>query len=146
MCIVEWDEKWSETNKYGFVGRAIAKAISRRLLTVAGRVPSQARPCGICGERCGTGACFLRVFLFPLTILIPPKLHTHLSSEADPIGALMGDVPCGLSLTPFHEIKKSKDLERGGRDIFQCTIPNSPEKKKKKRKIPVKTVRNLAKY
>jgi hypothetical protein len=52
--------------------RAIAQAVSRRLLTAAARVRSQVRSCGICGGQNGAGASFLRVLLFPLPILIPP--------------------------------------------------------------------------
>jgi hypothetical protein len=50
----------------------IAQAISRWLPTAAARVRAQVRSCGICGGQSGTGACFLRVFRFPLPILIPP--------------------------------------------------------------------------
>jgi hypothetical protein len=53
-------------------GRAIAQAVSRWLPTAAARVRSQVRSCGICGGQRGTGAGFLRVLQFPLTILIPP--------------------------------------------------------------------------
>jgi hypothetical protein len=54
------------------IGRAIAQAVSRRLPTAAVRVRAQVRSCGICGGQSGTGAGFLRVFRFPLPILIPP--------------------------------------------------------------------------
>jgi hypothetical protein len=51
---------------------AKAQAVSRRLPTAAARVRSQVRSCGICVGQTGTGAGFLRVLRFPLTILIPP--------------------------------------------------------------------------
>jgi hypothetical protein len=54
------------------MGRAIAQEVSRRLPTAAARVRAQVRSCGTCGGRIGAGAGFLRVLLFPLTILIPP--------------------------------------------------------------------------
>jgi hypothetical protein len=50
---------------------AKAQPISRRLPTTATRVRAQVRSCGICGGRSGTGGYFIRVLLFPLTILIP---------------------------------------------------------------------------
>jgi hypothetical protein len=55
-----------------FHGRDIAQAVSRRLPTAAARVRAQFRSCGICSGQSGTGAGFLRVFLFPLPILILP--------------------------------------------------------------------------
>jgi hypothetical protein len=54
------------------IGRAITQEVSRRLPTVAARVRAQVRSCGICGGQSGTGASFLRVLRFPLSILIPP--------------------------------------------------------------------------
>jgi hypothetical protein len=51
--------------------RAIAQAVSRRLRTAAARVRAQIRSSGIYGGQHGTGAVFLRVFRFPLPILIP---------------------------------------------------------------------------
>jgi hypothetical protein len=61
------------------IGRAIAQVVSRRLLTAAARVRAQFRSCGICGGQSGTKAGFLRVFRFPLPILIPPTVP-HSSS------------------------------------------------------------------
>jgi hypothetical protein len=55
-----------------FVGLAIDHAASGRLPTAAARVRAQIRSCGICCERSGPGADFLRVLRFPLPILIPP--------------------------------------------------------------------------
>jgi hypothetical protein len=51
-----------------------------RFPTTAARVRTQVRTCGICGGRSGTGAGFLRVLWFPLTILIPPPAPHSLSS------------------------------------------------------------------
>jgi hypothetical protein len=55
-----------------FIGITIAQAVSRQLPTVAARVRSQVRSCGICDAQSGTGASFLRLLPFPLSILIPP--------------------------------------------------------------------------
>jgi hypothetical protein len=52
-------------------GRAIALAVTRRLLTAATRVRAQVRSCRICGGQSGTGASFLRALRVPLPILIP---------------------------------------------------------------------------
>jgi hypothetical protein len=51
-------------------GRAIAKAVSRWLLTAADRVRVRAAR-EVCGGQSGTGAGFLLVLRFPLPI-IPP--------------------------------------------------------------------------
>jgi hypothetical protein len=53
-------------------GRAIAQAVSRRLLTAAARFRTRFRSCGLCGGQSGTGAGFLRVLRFLLPIRIPP--------------------------------------------------------------------------
>jgi hypothetical protein len=46
-------------------GRAMAQAVSRRLLTAEARVRTQVRPCGICDGQSGTGAGFSpQVLLF----------------------------------------------------------------------------------
>jgi hypothetical protein len=60
--------------------RAIAQAVSRRLRIAGARVRTQARSCGICGGKSGTGEDFLRVLRFPLPILIPPTAP-HSSSS-----------------------------------------------------------------
>jgi hypothetical protein len=52
-------------------GSAIAQAVSPRLPVAAARVRAKFKSCGICGGQSGTGAGFLRVFRFPLPILIP---------------------------------------------------------------------------
>jgi hypothetical protein len=61
------------------LGLAVPQAVSRRLLTVAARARAKVRSCGICGWQSGNGASFLRVFRFPLPILIPPTAQ-HSSS------------------------------------------------------------------
>jgi hypothetical protein len=53
-------------------GRAIAKAVSRRLPTAAVRVRTRVTSCGIFGGQNDTGWGFLWVLRFPLPILIPP--------------------------------------------------------------------------
>jgi hypothetical protein len=57
---------------YTVAGRAIAQAVSRRLPTVAARVRAQIKSCGIRDGQSGTGAGFLQVLRFPLSILVPP--------------------------------------------------------------------------
>jgi hypothetical protein len=54
----------------GRVGRTVAQAVSRWLLTAAAQVRVLAA-CGVCGGQSDTGAGFLRVLRFPLP-LIPP--------------------------------------------------------------------------
>jgi hypothetical protein len=50
-------------------GRAVAQAVSRWLLTAATRVRVLAA-CGVCGGQSSTGAGFLRVLRFSLSIII----------------------------------------------------------------------------
>jgi hypothetical protein len=52
--------------------RAIVQAVSRQFSTAATRVRVRVWSCGICGGQNGTRAGFIRVFRFPLLILIPP--------------------------------------------------------------------------
>jgi hypothetical protein len=59
--------------------RAIAQAVSRRLLTKEGLVCAQVSPCGICGGQSGTGQVFLRVLRFSPVSIITPLLHIHSS-------------------------------------------------------------------
>jgi hypothetical protein len=53
------------------IGRDVAQAASRWLPTTAARVRVR-EACGVCGGHSGTGAGFLRVLRFPLSI-IPPN-------------------------------------------------------------------------
>jgi hypothetical protein len=50
------------------VGRSVAQAVGRWLRTAAARVRVRAA-CGVCGGQSGTGADFLRVLRFPLSII-----------------------------------------------------------------------------
>jgi hypothetical protein len=54
-------------------GRAITQTISGLISTAAAQFRAQIRSCGICGGQSSTGADFLRVFRFPLPILIAPS-------------------------------------------------------------------------
>jgi hypothetical protein len=68
------------------MGRDIAQAVSHRLPTAVARVRAQVRSCRICGGQSGTGADFLQVLQFPLSILIPPTApHSSSSSGAGTI-------------------------------------------------------------
>jgi hypothetical protein len=80
----------------------IAQAVSLRLPTAAAPVRTHVRSCGICGGLSGTGADFLRVLRFPLTILIPPLDPDSSSSIIWGWynGPVVADVPSGRSLTP----------------------------------------------
>jgi hypothetical protein len=51
-------------------GRAVAQAVSRWLPTAVVRVRVRAA-CWVCGGQGGTGAGFLRVLWFPLSIIVP---------------------------------------------------------------------------
>jgi hypothetical protein len=95
-----------------------AQAVSRRLPIAASRVRAQVRSCGVCGQS-GTGAGFLRVLRFPLPILIPQMLHTHLSSRAGTTVQLVADVPSGVSLTPTQETEKENYRHRN-RNYVAC--------------------------
>jgi hypothetical protein len=77
--------------------------VNRGLPTAAARVRIQVRSSEICGGESGAGAGLLRVFRFPLPILIPGTA----SSGAGTIGQLVVDVPSGLSLSPHQETKKN---------------------------------------
>jgi hypothetical protein len=79
--------------------RVTEKAVSRRLPAAAARVRSWVGSYGIYGGQNDTGASFLRVLRFLLPILIPPMLHTHLSSGAGTKGQLVADVPSAIAFT-----------------------------------------------
>jgi hypothetical protein len=64
------------------LGRATAQAVSRQFPTAAARVRAQVRSCGVCGGQSVTGAGFLRLFRFPLQILIPPTAPQSSSSSS----------------------------------------------------------------
>jgi hypothetical protein len=88
------------------LGRAIAQAVSRWLLTAAARVLAWVRSCGICGGQSGAGEGFLWVLWFPLPILIPPVAPQSPSSiiwgwYSRPVVAA---VPSGVSHTPLRII------------------------------------------
>jgi hypothetical protein len=53
------------------MGRAMAQAVSRRLLTAEARVRSRVVPCGIYGGQSDTGAVF-----FPSTSVFPRQFHS----------------------------------------------------------------------
>jgi hypothetical protein len=61
---------WSARRKPVAVGRAVAQAVRRWLPTAAARVRVWAA-CGVCGGQIGTGAGFLRVLRFPVSIISP---------------------------------------------------------------------------
>jgi hypothetical protein len=103
---VRISEVCSSRHLRGHVGRAIAQAVIRRLLTSAARVRAQVRSCGICGGQSGTGARFLRVLRFPFSILIQSTAPHSLSIiRAGTIGQLVADIPSGLSFNPPQETK-----------------------------------------
>jgi hypothetical protein len=58
----------------------VVQPVSRRLPTAEARVRAHVRSCWICGGQSGTGIGFLRLFRFPLPILIPPTAR-HSSSN-----------------------------------------------------------------
>jgi hypothetical protein len=100
-------------------GRATAQAVSRRLSTVAGWVRAQARSCWICGGQSATGAGFLRVLWFRLSILIPPSApHSSSIVRGWYNRSVVADVPSGLSLTPPQETKRKLSRSFLSKRIF----------------------------
>jgi hypothetical protein len=53
----------------------MAKAVSRRLLTVEARVRARVSLCGICGGQSDTGQVYLRDVPFSPVNIIPPWLY-----------------------------------------------------------------------
>jgi hypothetical protein len=67
--------------------RVIAQAASRRLLSERSRVQFQGSPYGICDGQSGNRVGFCsNISVFPVSIFIPPLLHTHLSTEVCALG------------------------------------------------------------
>jgi hypothetical protein len=91
-----------QNTRYKSIRNYLKNSLSRRLPTAAAWVRAWARSCGICGGQSETGAGFLRVLRFPLSIRIPP-IAPHSSSSIiwgwynRPVVAA---VPSGHSLTP----------------------------------------------
>jgi hypothetical protein len=51
------------------LGCAVAQVVIRRLLTAVARVRARVKSCRMCGGESGTGAGFLRVLCFPLSLI-----------------------------------------------------------------------------
>jgi hypothetical protein len=85
--------------------RAIAQAVSHRILTAAARFRAQVRTCEICDGQSGAEAGFSGVLRFPLPILIPP---TAPHSSSGTISQTVFGVRSGLSLNPPQETRKKK--------------------------------------
>jgi hypothetical protein len=90
-------------------GRALAQVVSHRFPTAAARVRAQVTSCGICGGQSDTGACFLRVLLFPLPVTPPIDPHSSPSIiirglYSRPFSGLSNS---GLVSTPTQETEKS---------------------------------------
>jgi hypothetical protein len=64
----------------GFIGCAVAQVVSGWFPTAATQVRVRVRPCGICGKQIDTGADFLRVLRFSLSIVPPTAPHSSSSS------------------------------------------------------------------
>jgi hypothetical protein len=63
------------------------------LATTVASVQSHVRTCWICGGQSDTGAGFLQVTWFPLSILIASMLHTRLSFVAGTVGTWSHPTP-----------------------------------------------------
>jgi hypothetical protein len=77
------------------LGRAIPQAVSRWLPTMAARVRFWTA-CGVCGGQSGTGAGFLQVLWFPLSVIILPISPSSYSPRAGTIGLFVAAVLSGL--------------------------------------------------
>jgi hypothetical protein len=92
---------------YCFIyGRAIAKAVSRRLPTTPAGFQPRSGHVGFVVDKVALGQVYSEYFGFPCQFSFHRLLHNHhLSSGVGTIGQLMADVPSGLSLTPPQETK-----------------------------------------
>jgi hypothetical protein len=99
------------------------------LPTVAVRVRARIRSCGICGGQSGTGASFLRVLRFTLSILIPSI------APQSPSSVIWGwynrpaltAVPSELSLTPTMNNNNNNTESKTG-NAYRAREPNSSTK------------------
>jgi hypothetical protein len=70
------------------------RGFGRRPSTMEAWVQFQGRPCEIYGGQIGTGSGSSAITSgFPLPVIIPPKLHTHLSLGAGTVDPLKATVP-----------------------------------------------------
>jgi hypothetical protein len=91
-------------------GRSCRREASRRLPTSAARVRSQVSLCGICTGQKATGAGFLRVLQFPLSILIPATVPYSSVIRGWYNGPNSGRRTEWTQLTPPQEIKKIRSV------------------------------------
>jgi hypothetical protein len=95
-----------------FWGCANAEAVSCRLPTAADQFDPRSNHVGFVVDKVAFGQVSTEYFGFPYQFSYHQMLHAHISSEAGRIDQLVADVPSGLSLTPPHETKKKRTLER----------------------------------
>jgi hypothetical protein len=70
-------------------GRALAQAVSRRLLTAEARVRVRGKLFGMSGGQNGTGAGFFGVLMFPLTynpVIVPQSSLSSVSVRSGTVG------------------------------------------------------------
>jgi hypothetical protein len=93
------------------IGRAIAQAVSPRLLRAAARVRAQVSSCGIFGKQAQGQVCS-EYFSFPCQFSFHRLLHFHhpLSSGVGTEGQTAAAVSSGHSLTPLQETKTNYAL------------------------------------
>jgi hypothetical protein len=87
-------------------GHLAVPLVVRRWLPTAARVRVRAA-CGFCSGQSGSGAGFLRILRFPLSI-IPPISPLSWSRGAGTIGLLVAAVPSGPNWTPHPTIPIKK--------------------------------------
>jgi hypothetical protein len=101
----------------------MAQAVSSWLPTVAVRIRTQVKSCGVfVVEKVVLGHVFSEYFGFPYQFSFHLLLLTdHLSSRAGTIGEIVAEVPSGLSLAQLQETKKKKTI------LFQAisAVPNT---------------------